>query len=114
MRKTVMKRFGPGRWRATRVIGARRARIPGMPWFRCFTNRWWSPRSLRPLYIVSEAKTGFVPVGSADDSRQKAIWYATQRLSRLPRSKILAAISRAKAGHYDRMRIPQRFRARPL
>lgn len=119
MLKYVLRRTGrnpayPGRWRMTRIHGARRARIPGMPWLRCFTNRWWSPLSLRQHYILSEATTGFTPVGLSDGTRQKAIWYATQRLQRLPRVKILAAITRALAGHTNRQRIPQRFRYRTL
>lgn len=119
MLKTVLKRTSrntafPGRYRMTRALAARRARIPGMPWFRCFTNRWWSPRSLRPRYIVSEATTGFAPVGLSDETRQQAIWYATKRLQRLSRARILAAIARVQAGHYDRQRITQRFRARVI
>lgn len=117
MRKTVLKRTGrritgyPGRWRMTRIHGARRARIPGMPWFRCFTNRWWRPRAgLR--YIVTETTTGFTPDGIGDDTRQAAILHATYRLKSRRRPSILAVIARVQAGHVDRQRIPQRFRAR--
>lgn len=114
MRRTVIKRFAPGRWHNTRIHGARRARIPGMPWFRCFTNRWWHPSPRGLSYMLTEATTGFVPVGYGEDTRTRAIWYAEHRLKRLPRAKILAAIARTQAGHYDRQRIPQRFRARTV
>ncbi|HLO65307.1 MAG TPA: hypothetical protein VK165_20280 [Azonexus sp.] len=114
MLKAVLYRRKKGPYRMTRVIGARRARIPGMPWFRCFTNRWWSSRTLRPRYILSEATTGFTPTGYNEDDRATAIFYADVRLKNLPRRKILAAIARVHAGHLDRNRIPKRFRARAL
>lgn len=119
MLKHVLRRTGrnpayPGRWRVTRIHGARRARIPGMPWFRCFTNRWWSPRYQRSRYILSEATTGFTPTTIADDTRQQAIWYASMRLKSRRRPIILAAIARVQAGHLDRQRPPRRFRARSL
>lgn len=114
MRRTVMKRFGPGRRHNTRIYGARRARIPSMPWFRCLTNRWWKSLPRRPGYMLTEATTGFVPVGYREETRTRAIWYAEHRLRQLPRAKILAAIARTQAGYYDRQRIPQRFRARTV
>lgn len=114
MLKAVLYTRGHGPYRLTRVIGARRAHIPGMPWFRCFTNRWWSPRTLRPRYILSEATTGFTPTDYNEDDRVSAIFYARIRLKNLPRRKVLAAIARVQAGHLGRQRIPQRFRARSL
>lgn len=112
MRRTVMKCLGPGRWHNTRIHGARRARIPGMPWFRCLTNRWWRPLPRRPGYMLIEATTGFVPIGYSEDTRTRATWYAEHRLKLLPRARILAAIARIQAGHYDPQRFPQRFRLR--
>lgn len=114
MLKSVLYTRGNGPYRLTRVIGARRAHIRSMPWLRCFTNRWWSSRTLRPRYILTEATTGFTPTGYNSDDRFSATFYALIRLKNLPRRKVLAAIARVKAGHFGRTRIPQRFRARAL
>lgn len=52
--------------------------------------------------------------GYNEDDRATAIFYERIRLKNLQRRKILAAIARVQAGHFDRNRIPKRFRARAL
>ena len=114
MRKTVLYREGHT-WRNRKVSNARRARIPGVRYFKCFTNRWWSPRMAvhgAHRYIVSEVTTGFTPNAFSCASRREAIAYARVNLTKRPRRVILGAIARIKAGHIVNVRFPQHLKFR--
>jgi hypothetical protein len=95
-----------------RVNGAKRASLPGMPWFKCFTNKWYRPKALCQRYNLTEEKTGFVPSGLTSFDRREAEISALIRLRRRKRTEILAAIARVKRGFLDPKRIPQNFRFR--
>lgn len=100
-----------------RVIGYRKARIPGKPWFKCFTNRWWHPSLAvygKHRYMLTEQSTGLCPSTASSLSRQIATDEAriSLRLRGRTRPFILGAIACGKAGHYDRRRIPQNLRLR--
>ena len=92
-----------GKTRMRRVMGARRCSLPDMPWFKCFTNKWWSAGLPGPVFVLTEAQSGFSPFGGACISRVSAIREAFRVLAKRPRANVLGSVALARKGYKLRL-----------